>query len=162
MTHGSSTLLTARLATLADLPALLTLLLDAKAQMQKQGFQQWDERYPNRQVLVADINQARLWTLGTTVDAAISIECDEDNSTWHLHRLMVRSVATHQGLAAKLLAMAEQAARRNDVRRLEVTTHLQNLPMRYLLAQAGYTCGDVFLMPGREAFGGFVSYQYFV
>lgn len=145
-----------RQAKLADLPALVTLLTDAKEQMHRAGVQQWTPAYPNPALLAKDIDQGHLWLFGDGVNATVTVTKTADE--WTMHRLMVRSTHSHQGLARQMTTAVVAEASKAGARRVITMTHHDNVAVQRLLTGQGFIETGRQLMPGRVAFGEFVTY----
>ena len=50
-----------RKGTQADLDAIFSVFRDAIAEMDRNGIPQWDERYPDREILAEDISKNELF-----------------------------------------------------------------------------------------------------
>lgn len=145
-----------RQALISDLPELVTLLADAKAQMSRAGFHQWTPDYPNPALLARDVAEGHLWLFGAGVNATVTVTTTPD--AWTMHRLMVRSTHSHRGLASQMTAAVVTAAGAAGARRVTTMTHHDNVAVQRLLIGQGFTETGRQLVPGRIAFGEFVTY----
>lgn len=108
-----------------DLPAVLALFAGAVERMCSQGIDQWDELYPDREILRADIEKREMFLLtenGAPVSAVVvngeqapeyrevpwSIRGKGEPAV--LHRLCVSASAQGRGLGRRTLLAAEKAA----------------------------------------------------
>ncbi|GAB3914253.1 GNAT family N-acetyltransferase [Larkinella knui] len=143
--------MTVRLATLKDIPDLLQLLRHVVPIMQASGNFQWDEHYPNAAVFEKDIEQNQLWVAdldGKPVGvAAITTDQEPEYAQvgWDLsetaivvHRLAVDPDVRGRGIAAQLLAQAENVARQRGINVLRIDTNTQNEATQRLFPKAGY------------------------
>ncbi|GAB3924639.1 GNAT family N-acetyltransferase [Larkinella terrae] len=140
-----------RLASLADIPALLQLIRRVVPLMQAVGNFQWDNEYPNAAVFENDIAKEQLWVAeldGQLVGvAAITTDQEPEYAQvgWDLtetaivvHRLAVDPAVRGRGVAAKLLAQAEDVARQRGIHVLRIDTNTQNEATQRLFPKVGY------------------------
>ncbi len=128
-----------RLATPADVPALLDLLKQVVPLMQQAGNFQWDDTYPNEAVFSDDIDKQQLWV--AEVDGKLAgvsaITTDQEPTYaevgWDItepaivtHRLAVDPAFRGQGVAKALLAQADEVARQRGIHVLRIDTNTQN------------------------------------
>ncbi len=144
-------LATIRLATLSDVPGLLSMLARVVAQMQAEGNFQWDSAYPNRAVLEADIVQNQLWVaeVGGQPAGFSAITTDQEPTYadvgWDItepaivtHRLAVDSLFRGKGVAKALLKQADVIAKERGIAVLRIDTNTQNQATQRLFPAAGY------------------------
>ena len=157
-----------RLATAADLPAILTLVRQVVPLMQAAGNRQWTADYPNEAVFRQDIDQDQLWVaeLAGTLAGVAALTQDQDpeyaQADWDAtetalvtHRLAVSPAAQGQGVAAALLAQAEVLARQRGLPSLRVDTNSENAATQRLFPKLGYRfAGEITLAfrPGLRFF----------
>ncbi|PQP89075.1 N-acetyltransferase, partial [Paenibacillus sp. AR247] len=139
--------------------------------MQEGGSDQWDDEYPNRDVIGEDLSRGTLFAaegdgriLGIMV---LDQHQDEqyDKIPWtetegpHLmmHRIAVDPMAQGQGIARKLVAFAEQFAQENGYKSIRLDTYAKNAPALKLYRGLGYDQRGEVNYPGREA--GFPAFE---
>lgn len=140
-----------RLATAADLPAVLALVRQVVPLMNAAGNFQWTSEYPDEAVFRRDIEHQHLWVaerLGVLEGvAALTQEQDAEyaDADWDAaepalvtHRLAVAPVAQGRGVAAALLQQAEREAVRRGLRVLRVDTNSENAATQRLFSKLGY------------------------
>ncbi|KAA9346713.1 GNAT family N-acetyltransferase [Larkinella humicola] len=143
--------MTVRLATSNDIPALLQLIRRVVPLMQASGNFQWDDQYPNAAVFENDIALNQLWIAerdGKPVGvAAITTDQEPEYAQvgWDLsetalvvHRLAVDPAVRGRGIAALLLAQADEVARQRSIDVLRIDTNTQNEATQRLFPKAGY------------------------
>ncbi|GAB2944407.1 GNAT family N-acetyltransferase [Hymenobacter coalescens] len=157
-----------RLATAADLPAILAIVRRVVPLMQAAGNFQWEATYPNEQVFRQDLERAQLWVAeaeGAVVGVA-ALTTDQDpeyaQADWDpaetaivTHRLAVDPAAQGRGVAAALLAQAEQLALQRGFASLRVDTNSENQATQRLFPKLGYRfAGEITLAfrPGLRFF----------
>ena len=143
----------------ADLDGVMEIIRQAQDSLKARGVDQWQNGYPDRPAIEADI--ARGWSyvladgervLGT---AAISFAGEPTYDTisqgsWRgegayavMHRVAVREDCKGQGLAGRLVSAAGQ---------IRIDTHRQNASMQRMLEKNGFVyCGIILLQDGAEA-----------
>ena len=159
---------TIRRATLADLPAIITLVQAVVPLMNATGNYQWTSDYPNEAVFRQDIARQHLWVAelagGLAGVAALTQDQDPEyaDADWDAaepalvtHRLAVAPAAQGQGVAQALLAQAEREASRLGLRTLRVDTNSENAATQRLFPKLGYRfAGEIQLAfrPGLRFF----------
>ncbi|SNC76377.1 N-acetylglutamate synthase, GNAT family [Hymenobacter gelipurpurascens] len=158
-----------RLATTADIPAILGLVRRVVPLMQASGNQQWSAEYPNEEVFQKDIERQHLWVAeleGQVAAVAALTNNDQDpeyaQADWDAtepalvtHRLAVDPAAQGHGLAVALLQHAENLATGLGLRTLRVDTNSENLATQRLFPRLGYRyAGEITLgfRPGLRFF----------
>jgi ribosomal protein S18 acetylase RimI-like enzyme len=161
-------MLLVRLATAADLPAIMALIRRVVPLMRASGNLQWSADYPNKAAFQADIEQAQLWVaeLDGAVAGVAALTMDQDEeyaqANWNVaepalvtHRLAVDPAAQGQGVARALLEQAEKQALARGLRALRVDTNSENAATQRLFPKLGYRfAGEITLAfrPGLRFF----------
>jgi GNAT superfamily N-acetyltransferase len=140
-----------RLATLSDIPAIMSLLRRVVPLMRASGNFQWDDTYPNETVFGNDIEKQQLWI--ADVDGQIAgvsaITMDQDAEYaevgWDIsepaivtHRLAVDPAFRGQGVGKALLLQADEVARQRGIAILRIDTNTQNQITNRLFPALGY------------------------
>ncbi|MBG8555236.1 GNAT family N-acetyltransferase [Hymenobacter guriensis] len=157
-----------RLATEADLRAIIQLVQRVVPLMHVAGNFQWTDSYPNEAVFREDISRQQLWVAehAGQVRAVAALTIDQDpeyaQADWDAaelaivtHRLAVDPAAQGLGLAAALLEQAEELARQRGLRSLRVDTNSENQATQRLFPKLGYRfAGEITLAfrPGLRFF----------
>ncbi|OON71087.1 GNAT family N-acetyltransferase [Hymenobacter sp. CRA2] len=161
-------MLTVRPAVTTDLPAILDIVRRVVPLMQAAGNFQWEADYPNEAVFRQDIERAQLWVaeLDEAVAGVAALTTDQDpeyaQADWDpaetaivTHRLAVDPAVQGKGIAAALLAQAEQLARERGLHSLRVDTNSENQSTQRLFPKLGYRfAGEITLAfrPGLRFF----------
>ena len=135
-----------------DLPEIVSLFDAATKHMDANGIHQWDAIYPDRQILLEDIDQGIL-QLGI-VDGQIAVvfvleECDEadyEEADWCvyadriivLHRLCVHPAFQGRGIARAAMDYLEQAVRERGICTIRLDAFSQNPTALRLYETRGY------------------------
>lgn len=135
-----------------DLPEIVSLFGEATRHMDARGIHQWDAIYPDRQILLEDIEQGIL-QIGT-LDGQIAVvfvleECTEDDyeeADWSahperiivLHRLCVHPAFQGRGIARAAMDYLEQAVRERGISTIRLDAFSQNPTALRLYESRGY------------------------
>ena len=146
-------------ATESDFQEIMRLINQAKAHLKKLNIDQWQDGYPNEDIIKKDINAKNAYVL-TDKEKVIGYVCiafgeDETYATiegqWKsdqpyavIHRMAIDDAFKGQGLSAHMFAFAEKLCKIKDIHSIKVDTHEKNLVMRHLITKNGYEyCGIV-------------------
>jgi GNAT superfamily N-acetyltransferase len=143
-----------RPATADDLDALVRLLGDCVADMRARGLDQWDEVYPQRDTLAADLAGGTLYRAtragGGALIGALTLNQHQDPEyaevPWQfgappiavVHRLMVHPDVQRTGLGRFLMGFAERRAWELGFRTLRLDTLVANDRALALYRALGY------------------------
>ena len=151
-----------RRAEIADMDALLDILEQAKAYLRESGVDQWQEGYPNREALAADIEAGRGWLFECVDNGEIAgyecvamtpevcyreIDCawlTEGENYAVIHRAMAAARYRGTRLAAEMFSFAAELAAGMGRLSVRVDTHRDNKAINRLCEKQGFTyCGVV-------------------
>ena len=151
---------TFRKATLEDADNIWSVLRQAIARRKADGSNQWQDGYPNLEVVKKDISNGNGFVLcqGAVVlgytALLINDEPEYDNleGSWltHedfvvFHRVAISENHLGKGLAKKMFAHIEAYARQNNINSVKADTNFDNPAMLYLFENCGYHfCGTVY------------------
>lgn len=149
-----------RQALLADVDDVLELLALGNAHMRAAGIYQWDDVYPNRQLVADDAAAGALFVAfvdASCMAAAVSlddIQPPEYNTLpgWsaggmHLivHRLCVHPALQRRGIARRMMGFAEAHARERGATSIRLDAYTGNTSALSLYERRGYHCvGQVY------------------
>ncbi len=140
-----------RMATAVDSDFMCDVVKRVTEALNQQGIKQWDEVYPDRKVILNDIEHEQLFVCcENDRDVAIftlNDEYDEEyrNGIWHsnnftiLHRLCVLPECQNKGIGSRALAQAENAARGYGIKSIRLDAFSQNPYALRLYEKSGYT-----------------------
>ena len=162
-----------RKSTFNDVDRILEIIEKAKIELKKLGLDQWQNGYPNREVIENDVknrisyvleeisekddkskNQSSKKIIGTIV---LSPKKEEPYSKiegkWItnddyivIHRLSVDSEIKNKGIATKILEFSEEECIKNKILSIKTDTHENNEPMKRFLEKNGFSyCGVIYL-----------------
>jgi GNAT superfamily N-acetyltransferase len=143
-----------RPGTEADLDSVMTLVADCVAAMRRDGIEQWDEIYPNRAGLMADIRSKTLHRASLEHSDALAgiVVINEfqdreyaevpwtlvDGRVAVIHRLMVDPAHQRMGIARDLMAFAEARARELGYTIIRLDSFVHNPRALRLYPSLGY------------------------
>jgi len=142
-----------RLADARDLEDLVGLLVDCIRGMRARGLDQWDEIYPTRATLQADLDDRALYVASTPtrpLAGAFTLNQRQEPEyaavAWQIagapiavvHRLMVHPATQGTGVGRQLMRLAERQAHRLGFRVLRLDTLVANDRALALYRGLGY------------------------
>ena len=146
-----------------DLTELLTLFQVTTQSMNEHNIFQWDEIYPDRQILLEDIEHG-IMEIGRVADqiaVAFALEeCaagDYEGADWRypaeriivLHRLCVHPAFQRQGIARAAMDYLEQRVRERGISTIRLDAFSQNPAALKLYEARGYEkAGDIVYRKG--------------
>lgn len=149
-----------RKAELADLPQIWTILQQAILRRKADGSNQWQDGYPNPEVVTSDIEKEVGFALviQDKIVAYCAILINDEPEYENLqgewltksdfvvfHRIAVAEEYLGKGLAKLMFEQIESYARQNHISSIKADTNFDNAAMLHLFAQAGYKyCGEVY------------------
>ncbi|MFB2118368.1 N-acetyltransferase family protein [Parapedobacter sp. 2B3] len=160
---------TFRKAQLSELPQIWEIIQQAIARRKAAGSEQWQDGYPNPEVLRSDIAKGAGFVLaeGETVVGYCAVTINDEpayttiDGKWLtdgdfvvFHRIAVAHSQTGKGLAKKIMEHIETFATDNHIRSIKADTNFDNPAMLRTFESMGYTyCGEVLLRgKPRKAF----------
>ena len=156
--------LTPRLDQIED---IMKIIGQAKRRMRERGLDQWQDGYPDEAAIRNDKrkHQGHIFMKGPYPAAYAAIVFDKDpyyekiDGQWlsdgepyvAVHRIAVADEFLGLDMARHILKFAERKARAKNVRWFRIDTHHDNLPMRNLIRDSGFTfCGVVQVRDGKR------------
>jgi GNAT superfamily N-acetyltransferase len=149
-----------RKATTTEIPQIWIILQQAIARRKADGSNQWQDGYPNPEVILNDITKNTGYVLLEDEDiigyVAILINEEPEYSTiegqWLtntnfvvFHRVAIAENRLGKGLAKKLLQCIEDFALANKIYSIKADTNFDNLAMIAVFEKLGYSyCGQVY------------------
>lgn len=140
-----------RLATLDDIPGIMTMVQKVVPIMQSMGNFQWAADYPNPEVFAKDISLNQLWVvvIDENIAGVTAITKDQDpeyaDAGWDIsetaivtHRLAVCPDFQGRGIAKILMNKAEEVAILQGISILRVDTNTKNTATQALFPKLGY------------------------
>ena len=162
-----------RKSTFNDVDRILEIIEKAKIELKKLGLDQWQNGYPNREVIENDVknrisyvleeisekddkskNQSSKKIIGTIVLSPkkeapyfkIEGKWITNDDYIVIHRLAVDSKIKNKGIATKILEFSEEECIKNKILSIKTDTHENNEPMKKFLGKNGFSyCGVIYL-----------------
>jgi GNAT superfamily N-acetyltransferase len=158
-----------RKAELADLPQIWTILQQAILRRKADESNQWQDGYPNPEVVISDIQKevGYVLVIQDKIVAYCAILINDEPEYENLqgewlttsdfvvfHRIAVAEEYLRQGIAKAMFANIEKFAIHHQIYSIKADTNFDNAAMLHLFAQAGYIyCGKVYFKGSpRNAF----------
>ncbi len=153
-----------------DLQSIMKVIEDAQNALRCAGIDQWQNNYPNEEVMMQDIAQEECYGLiDHRIIGCMTLQFKEETTyididgKWlsqnegygTLHRIAILSEVKGKRVADLMLEFAIEKAKERKVNWLRVDTHHQNKSMQKWLSRNGFIyCGIITLMDGalRQAF----------
>lgn len=150
---------TIKKATLSDIPAIWEILQHAIQKRKEEDSNQWQDGYPNPEVIKSDIEAGVGYVILSDHEIAgycaimINDEPEYENieGEWLtnadfvvFHRVAISKHHLGKGLARKMFEFIEQFALDNNIKSVKADTNFDNGPMIHLFEKTGYQyCGEV-------------------
>ena len=155
-----------RPAMMDEIPVIWEIILQAKAQMYREGKHQWDENYPTVLILENDVRKGWGYVLVPSDDdsdiiayGAVVFDGEPaysglQDGQWLsgqpyvvLHRLAVADRWKRQGMAVRYMQAVCDLALSRDIRSFKVDTNYDNFYMLRVFSSLGFTyCGRIATM----------------
>lgn len=161
-----------RKANLNDLDKIMIIIDMAKAFLKSQGINQWQDGYPNSEIISQDINRECYYVVcnGENIAGVFFFSYDDEeyyktiDQKWLsdekygvIHRIAVSDHFRNMGICKLILDYCKKTALLDLVHSIKIDTHFDNKPMRNFLTKNNFTeCGTVNL-PNNE--GERIAYQ---
>ncbi len=150
-----------------DVEEILEIIDDAKAYLKSKGIDQWQNGYPNKDVILEDIKLGYSYVLlddnKVIATAAISFDgeitynkildgnwlSDEDSNNKYavIHRIAVAKQYRGHGISSILIHDIENLCKDYDIKSIRVDTHKENTSMQNLLKKHNFKyCGWIYLL----------------
>jgi len=160
---------TFRLATIADQPQIWDIIQKAIARRKSEGSKQWQDGYPNQQIIISDIAKSGGYVLtqDEIVLGYIAVFFNDEPEyikiigKWLtndkflvIHRLAIAEEYLGKGLAKLIFTHIQDLALKNNIFSIKADTNFDNQPMLKIFSDLGFFyCGEVtFRGNSRKAF----------
>lgn len=144
-----------------ELPQIWAIIQHAIARRKDEGSDQWQDGYPNPEVLQNDIDKGAGFVLteGDTVVGYCAVMINDEpayatiDGEWLtngdfvvFHRIAVAHTHIGKGLARKMMEHIAAFAASNNIRSIKADTNYDNPAMLRVFESMGYSyCGEVYL-----------------
>jgi len=149
-----------RKAKSSEVPQIWDILQKAIIRRKEDGSNQWQDGYPNPDVIQQDIDKGAGFVLteGETIIGYSAVLVNDEpayaeiEGNWLsdddfvvLHRVAISDQQLGKGLAKRILAFIEEFALSNNIYSVKADTNFDNLAMMKTFENSGYTyCGEVY------------------
>lgn len=149
-----------RKATIHDIESVWKVLQDAILRRKADGSNQWQDGYPNPEVIANDVarNAGFVLEANNKIAGYMALLINDEPEYANLkgkwlsdgdfvvfHRLAVASGFLGKGVARQLFLQVEQFAREKSLHSIKADTNFDNAAMLHLFEKTGYTyCGKVY------------------
>lgn len=152
-----------------DIDRIMEIFSEARESIGKLGIDQWQNGYPNVEVLNEDVLSGFSYVVREketgNIIATFCLKEDEEptykqiyDGSWinsgdsfALHRIAICNAKKGSGVANAIIDFILRKCRDNNVPSLKVDTHSGNLPMRRMLERNGFDyCGIIYLATGEK------------
>ena len=158
-----------RKAEMSETPQIWEILKQAILRRKEDGSNQWQDGYPNPEVVQNDIEKGQGYVLleGETVVGYSAVimnyepAYDDIDGKWLtndefvvIHRVAISEQHLGKGLAKMIIRYVEDFALDNNIYSVKADTNFDNIPMMKILENSSYTlCGEVlFRGSARKAY----------
>ena len=160
--------MTIRKTTAADIDEIVPILEEARRTIAALGINQWQDGYPNRESIEADVQKDYSHVLeqdGHIIGTFALIPDGEplynviENGHWAtgdenqnynaVHRVAIAVASRGSGASTKMIGYAADVTRMAGKTSVRIDTHEGNLVMRRMLEKHGFVhCGTIYLANG--------------
>ena len=149
-----------RKAKISEISQIWIILQQAIKRRKEEGSNQWQDGYPNLEVIQKDIENGVGFVLtnGEIVIGYSAVlindepEYEKIDGKWLtdddfvvFHRVAISDLYLGKGFAKKLLGYIEEFALHNNIYSIKADTNFDNTAMMKIFEKSGYTfCGEVF------------------
>lgn len=150
-----------------EINKVLKIIDEAKETLKKNNINQWQNGYPNKDVILNDIKKSESYVLdhdgeiiGTT---ALSFNGEKtydkiyegkwlSNGAYAvIHRIAVVKIEGLKGIGTEILKKSEEICLSKGIRNIKIDTHKDNKAMQGLLLKNNYEyCGVIYLEDGSK------------
>ena len=159
-----------RKTSLCDIDSLMPIFNEARATIAALGIDQWQNGYPNREVILSDIDKEQSYCVLSDGEIIGTFALIEDGETTYdnifdgkwltgnckehyfaIHRVAISVKSRGMGVSTAIIDYCTDAARKANKASLRIDTHRGNIVMRKMLEKHGFThCGTIYLESGDE------------
>lgn len=156
-----------RRTVLDDVDNIMEIIKQAQAYFKEQGIDQWQNNYPNVEVISEDISNGHSYVLvkDNNIVATVAVSFDGEKTyesiyegEWItngefavIHRIAVDNNYKGLGISSEIIKDIEKLCLGRSVHSIKADTHEENLSMQKLLKKNDFKyCGIIYLESGNK------------
>jgi RimJ/RimL family protein N-acetyltransferase len=155
-----------RKAKISEIPPIWDILQLAIQRRKEEGSDQWQDGYPNPEVVQKDIEKGEGFVLtdGETIVGYSAVLINDEpqyakiEGKWLtnddfvvFHRVAISETYLGNGCAQKMIGFIENFARNNNIYSVKADTNFDNVGMIKVFEKLGYRfCGEVYFRGGQR------------
>jgi len=156
-----------RNAEISDIDKIMNIIKQAQEYLKEKGVDQWQDNYPNFDVIKDDIEKRKSYVLETDgkVVATVAVSYNDEktyekiydgkwiteNDYAVIHRIAVDNKYKGKRLSSIILSEIEKMCLHKNIHSIKIDTHKQNESMKKMLINNGFKyCGIIYLENGKE------------
>ena len=154
-------------ATKKDLTSIMAIIGDAQEYLKDQNIDQWQNDYPNNDIIINDILNKESYLVKSNSDNVIATamfstrleptykvidgKWMSSNSDRYgvIHRMAIAKKNRRSGVSKFIFKTFETFLKKNKIKSMRIDTHVDNIGMKNLLLKLNYNyCGIIYLENG--------------
>lgn len=156
-----------RKTTKEDIKQVMKIINEAKDYFREMNIDQWQDGYPNEEVILNDIKNENSYVLEINKEivatAMFALEKDETydkiyDGKWLteqdyavIHRIAVSTEAKGSRIASEIIKNAVVVCLKHGIKSIKIDTHKDNISMQKFLKNNGFEyCGIIYLEDNSE------------
>ena len=159
-----------RQSKIEDIDSLMPIFDEARGTIAALGIDQWQNGYPSREVISADVKKEQSYLAELEGEAVATFALIDDGEPTYdeiysghwitgddsrdyvaIHRVAISVRCRGSGLSGKIIEYAASFAKKLGRSSLRIDTHKGNLVMRRMLEKNGFVyCGVIYLKSGES------------
>ncbi|NLX63909.1 MAG: GNAT family N-acetyltransferase [Clostridiaceae bacterium] len=156
-----------RIATISDIDRIMDIIRQAQEYLKKKGVDQWQDNYPNFDVIKDDIEKRKGYVLEADgkVVATVAVSYNDEKTyekiydgKWItkgdyavIHRIAVDNNYKGKRLSSIIISEIEKMCLQKNIHSIKIDTHRHNESMKKMLINNGFKyCGIIYLENGSE------------
>ena len=145
-----------------DIDNIMIIIKQAQESLKELGVDQWQDNYPNREVILNDIENKNSYVLesekGIVATAMFSLEKDStydkiyegiwitDGPYAVIHRIAVSKESKGKNISSEFLGEMVRICSENNINSIKIDTHKDNIVMQKFLKKNNFKyCGIIYL-----------------
>ena len=152
---------------MSDIDRIMDIIKQAQVYLKKKGVDQWQDNYPNFDVIKDDIEKGKGYVLELDgkVVATVAVSYNDEKTyekiydgKWItegdyavIHRIAVDDNYKGRRLSSIIISEIEKMCLKRNIHSIKIDTHKQNESMKKMLNNNGFKyCGIIYLENGSE------------